>query len=554
MSRPLHRMTRTGLAGALAAALPTLAWAALPASPAASGEPAAQATAPQSVAPAQPQMKAAAQQGFLLQAVAFTGNTRLGQARLQALAAPLVGTQVTLADLQALAAQITALYHQQGYFLAQAVVPVQDVRAGRVRIDVVEGVLGRIDIQVAEDAPIPRERVARTLATLQPGQPLDGLEYERKMLLLSDLPGIRAQSAVGAGVLAGTTDLTVRVDKGQALSFLLEADNHGTPESGRIRLGGTMRWASPTGHGDNLDLRLMVAEDAHTAFGRLSYELPLGYDGARIGAGFSRVQYELGGAFRALDATGTANITDVSINWPALRQRGTNWFIRAGLDNKDLTDRFEAVGLSVDKRIRGVSVGTSVEHRDRLLGGGYTSVNATWYHGSLDIQNASAELLDQSYFGRHTAGSFDKFTVQASRLQTLGGPLTLYLGFGAQLAGGNLDPSEQLALGGPRAVRAYSTNETLVDQGWIANLELRWSAGHDLTPFLLYDAAHGQYDAVRHPLASVNGHSLRGYGVGLAWGRPGKYSLNATLAWPDSGKAQADPRQPRLYVQFQHGF
>lgn len=516
---------------------------------------AAQANPPQSLVPAEPQMKLPPQQQtFLLQAVQFTGVTRFGQTRLQALAAPLLDQQASLADLQALAAQVTALYREHGYFLAQAVVPVQEVHDGRVQISVIEGTLGVVDFQVANDAPIPRERVERTLAPLKPGKPLDGLEYERRMLLLSDLPGIRPQSAVSAGVVPGSTDLTVKVDKGERLAFLLEADNHGTPESGRARIGGTMRWASPTGHGDNLDLRLMVAEDAHTVFGRISYEAPVGYEGARIGAGFSRVQYELGGAFRALDATGTANITDLSFNWPALRQRSGNWFVRAGIDNKDLTDRFEAVGLSVDKRVRGVSVGTSFESRDRLFGGGYTSFNTLLYGGKLDIRDAATRVLDQSYYGRQTEGAFFKYTVQATRLQALTPRTTLYLGAGMQMSSKNLDPSEQLSLGGPRAVRAYSTNELLVDRGWLANLELRWSVTDNLTPFLLYDIAHGQYDTHRHPLATVNGRSLRGYGFGVNWGRPGRDTLNATVTWPDGEQAQADRRKPRLYVQFQHSF
>lgn len=514
-----------------------------------------QATPLQSLAPAEPQMKAPPQQQtFLLQAVRFSGATQVDEARLQALAAPLLGRQVSLAELQALAAQITALYRSRGYFLAQAVVPVQEVRDGRVQISVAEGVLGVVDVQVADDAPIPRERVERMLATLQPGQPLDGREYERRMLLLSDLPGIRPRSAVSSGAEAGSSNLVVKVDRGRPLSFLMEADNHGTPESGRARLGGTLRWASPTGHGDNLDLRLMVAEDAHTLFGRLSYEMPVGYDGARIGAGFSRVQYELGGAFRALEATGTANITDLSLSWPALRQRSGNWFVRAGIDNKALTDRFEAVGLSVGKRVQGIGIGTSFEYRDRLLGGGYTSFNLALYGGRLHIHDPAARVLDHSPFGRQTEGGFSKFTVQATRLQALSARTTLYLGAGLQAASRNLDPSEQLSLGGPRAVRAYSSNELLVDHGWLANLELRWSASDNLTPFLLYDIAHGQYDTLRHPLARVNGRSLRGYGLGVNWGRPGRYTVNASLSWPDAGRPLADRREPRLYLQLQHSF
>ncbi len=502
----------------------------------------------------EPEMKAPSQASFRLEAVEFVGNARIVDAELQALAADKIGQDVTLADLEEIAKRVTKLYAERGYFLAQAVVPVQEVQAGRVSISVVEGMLGNVDIDVAADAPISAERVKKTLAPLQPGQALNGPRYERVMLLLSDLPGIRPQSAIQTGTAAGSTDLTVRVVKGDRLAFALEGDNHGTPESGRIRVGGTMRWASPTGRGDNLDLRLLVAEGAHTAFGRLAYETPVGYSGLRIGAGIARVQYELGGAFSALDATGTADIVDVSATYPVIRQRATNLFLRGALDHKDLTDEFEAIGFEAEKRVRGASLGWAFEHRDRLFGGGYSSVNGVLYRGDLDIRDPLSEFFDQSTFGRRTEGHFTKLTVQATRLQSLAPKLSLFLGVGVQRTSRNLDPSEQLSLGGPRAVRAYSTNEALVDEGYIANLELRYAATERLTPYVFYDAAHGAFDHDRRAFIDTNGVSLRGYGLGLSWSKPGNYSLNATLAWRDTGEALADPRDPRLYVQFQKSF
>ncbi|NZA28588.1 ShlB/FhaC/HecB family hemolysin secretion/activation protein [Luteimonas sp. SJ-92] len=510
--------------------------------------------APQQALP-EPEMQAAAQAGFRLAAVEFVGNSLVPDSELQALAADWIGREVTLTDLEEIARRVTGLYRERGYFLAQAVVPVQEVQAGRVSISVVEGVLGSVDVQVAEDAPISAERVHRTLAPLQPGQALSGPRYERVMLLLSDLPGIRPQSAIQAGAAGGSTDLTVRVARGDRLAVALEADNHGTPESGRIRVGGTLRWASPGGRGDNLDLRLLVAEGTHTAFGRLAYETPVGHAGLRIGAGIARVQYELGGDFRALEATGTADIVDVSATFPLVRQRASNLFLRGALDHKDLTDEFEAVGFESSKRVRGASLGWSLERRDRLLGGGYSSVNGTLYRGDLDIRDPLSEFLDQSPFGRGTEGRFTKLVVQATRLQYLAPKLSLFLGAGVQRTSRNLDPSEQLSLGGPRAVRAYSTNEALVDEGYIANLELRYAATDRLTPYLFYDAAHGAFDHDRNPLdPGRNGVTLRGYGLGLSWARPGDYGLNATLAWRDADQALSDPRDPRLYLQFQKSF
>ena len=63
--------------------------------------------------------------------------------------------------------------------------------------------------------------------------------------------------------------------------------------------------------GDNFDVRALVSSDEGMWFGRIAYELPVGYDGLRMGVGVSRVDYSLGGQFEVLDAVGTADIYDL---------------------------------------------------------------------------------------------------------------------------------------------------------------------------------------------------------------------------------------------------
>ena len=493
---------------------------------------------------------------FVLQGVEFSGATGVPEAELQAAVADRIGSRVTLADLEQLAARITALYHRRGFALAQAYVPVQEVVDGRVRIAVSENALGTIGIDIAPGTPLARERVARTLAVLQPGKPLDGRQYERAMLLLSDLPGIRPQSAIAAGSVAGTTDLLVRVDPRDRLQYGLELDNHGTRDSGRLRATGSLRWASPLERGDNLDLRLMLAQGMHTAFGRLSYETPVGYRGLRLGAGIARVQYELGGPFALLKPTGVGDVADLSFSYPIIRQRSTNLFLRGVVDRKDLTDRFEAVGFESRKRIVGAGLGLSLERRDGWLGGCFTSANLMLYRGDLDIRDAVSESFDRPPFGHQTEGGFGKLTLQAARLQRLGPRLSLFLGAALQRASKNLDPYEKFSLGGPKAVRAYATGEVLVDDGWLASAELRLALRREATVFLFYDAAQGDVYHDPRPFDLFNTRRLRGYGLGLNWGKPGNYAVNLSLAWRQTGPGLTDggDRNPRLFWSIQKAF
>ena len=247
--------------------------------------------APQSL-PAPPKPAGAS---FRLNDLRLNGVKALSNEELQTITSPYIGREVTLSDLEELAKAITARYKERGYFLAQAVVPVQTVRDGIVEISVIEGRLGKVDVVVAPDAPIAEARVRGFLAPLQPGEAVSAPAYERAMLLLSDQPGIKVSSGLQEGTQAGTTDLSVEVAPAPRWAFTAEGDNYGTKESGRYRVGGTARWLSPFGIGDNLDMRLMVSDSNALQFGRIAYEAPIGTSGLRAGVGLSRVSYELGG-------------------------------------------------------------------------------------------------------------------------------------------------------------------------------------------------------------------------------------------------------------------
>ena len=301
----------------------------------------------------------------------------------------------------------------------------------------------------------------------------------------------------------------------------------------------------------------MSSTSAHQTFGRLSYEAPLGADGLRVGAGVSRVGYELGAQFAALGATGTAQVFDVSALYPLLRSRGRNLFLRAAIETKALKDKTEAVGQDSDKRVNAGSFGITWEARDTLLGGGYVNASATAYFGRLDLNNDATRSLDQDpATGHQTEGSFAKLSLTGSRLQSLFGRHNLFVSLVGQLASHNLDASEKLALGGDRAVRAYPSGEVLVDTGWIGSVEWRYSASDDVVIALFHDSGNGEQARNPNSTDLRNRRTLRGTGVGLTWSAPYAITLRAAVAWRLGDPPQSDTgaSDPRLLVQVQKAF
>ena len=105
-------------------------------------------------------------------------------------------------------------------------------------------------------------------------------------------------------------------------------------------------------------------------------------------------------------------------------------------------------------------------------------------------------------------------------------------------------------------MRAYATGEVLVDDGWLASAELRFALRPEATLFAFYDAAHGEYWHDPRAIDVVTGRSLRGYGIGFNWSKPGKVTVNLSVAWRGTGPGLSDggDRNPRVYWSIQKAF
>lgn len=498
----------------------------------------------------EPAAPAPAGPAVTLKAIRFSGNTVISTEELQPLVAERIGQANTLADLEALAMRVTEKYRDAGYMLAQAIVPVQDVTSGEVEISVFEGVLGRVRLEVDPAAPVRPAVVERIATRLKAGQPLHSRSLERVMLLLSDLPGIAPQAALEQGEASGTTDVIIAIAPQRRWDFSLDADNHGSRSTGEYRFGAVGRINSPLRLGDNLDARIQFGSGGGLTYGRLGYELPVGGEGTRIGAAYSRLEYELGKDFANLDRSGEAEVAELTLTHPLIRSRARNLFGKVGWQEKRLDDR--KPGPDDGKRIRSLYIGLAYEQRDNLLGGGYTSTDLTGFFGDLSFDSERQRTEDAA---RQTHGHFEHWNYTVSRLNALAGKLNLFFGITGQFADKNLDSAEKVALGGPRAVRAYAPSEATVDEGHVANLELRYSIQPDLSVQGFYDWGWGRFNRRPSPSDKDNDVSLRGYGLGAFWSTPNGFALRTSVAWRATAHGTADAdRMPRLYVQITKSF
>lgn len=497
-------------------------------------------------APADP----AADAGPRLQVNGFTleGNSALGSEELLGLLADLPGKELSVGQLQAAANRITRRYREQGYPLARAYLPAQEIEGGVVKFAVLEGRYGEIKV----DNPVGLGGSALApLSALKAGDAVQGQPLERSLLLLQDTPGVEVKSTLRPGARTGTTDLLVGLQQAPLVTGSVDMDNYGNRFVGQYRLGGTLNLNNPLNLGDRLSLRAMGSDqDQH--YGRVAYQLPLGPWATQFGVAYSDMDYELGKDFEDLRAHGNARIASVYAIQPLVRSRDFSLFTQLQFDDKRLKDDIDLFDEKSDKHARVVTLTLNGNSRDDLLGGGVNSFALGWSQGSLTLDGAQAQRTDDATAG--TRGRFHKLNPSLVRLQRLSDRFSLYTQLQGQWADGNLDSSEKLYLGGAYGVRAYPQGEASGDQGWLANVELRYALTEawQLSTFVDY----GEVRLNKDTWTSDDNHrSLSGAGFGALWAAHG-WQVNAVAAWK-LGNAEAESdveRTPRVWAQVVRAF
>lgn len=467
---------------------------------------------------------------FLVQHIQITGNTLFDAPTLLALVADAQDQTITLPQLGALAARITAYYQNKGYPLARAIIPAQTITAGVVRIEIIEARYGQISLDNA--GQVNDALLQATLAPLHSGQAIGQSEMDRALLLLSDIAGVVVDATLKPGEAVGTADLLVHVTPGSAISGTVVLDGYGNRYTGRERVGGTVNVNNPLNQGDVLSVS-GLSSGKGLNYGRLAYESLVNGLGTRVGGAWSALNYALGDPLAALDAHGTAQVSSLWAKHPLVRSRGANLYGQIQVDTLQLRDHLGTSNLKTDRSLDNWTLSLSGDARDTWLPGSTDSWSLGWTDGQVAFNDATAKAADAAT--AKTQGSFSKWTAALVHLQSVNTTDTLSLSCSGQWASTNLDSSQKMSVGGPTSVRAYDVGAVSGDRGYAFTAEYRRNLGH---------AWAGQWQVVAFiDSASVtvnqnpwstdeNNATLSGAGFGLNWTGPDQWHATASVATP----------------------
>ena len=187
----------------------------------------------------------------------IAGATGIDESDLIRASGFIAQSQYTVTELRLMASKITAHYRSLGYFVAQTYLPTQDITDGVVRLAVMEGQYGQIKLQNRSSLV---DGVANTLLEgLKSSDRVTATALERRILMLSDLPGVNVKTTLAPASTMGATDLTVDITPGQVVSGSVEADNQGNRYTGSNRIGASVSINEPTGLGDVASLRVLTS-------------------------------------------------------------------------------------------------------------------------------------------------------------------------------------------------------------------------------------------------------------------------------------------------------
>ena len=467
--------------------------------------------------------------GILVNRLNVTGSRVYSEADLLKVTGFESGREWTLSELRGMAAKITDYYHRNGYFVAQAYLPAQDIQDNTVTIAVLEGRYGKITLN--NQTNLSDDLANSLLAGLNPGDVVAAEPLENHLLPLSDLPGVKVESSLIPGASVGITDLLVDVTSGQRVTGSIDVDNAGNRYTGAYRIGTTVNLNNPTGHGDVATLRA-ITSGSGLYYGRVSYQMQ--FVKTKVGVAYSVLEYHLGKDYDSLGATGAAQIAGIYADHPLIRTRNNNLNAQIAYDHKIFQDNVDSTSTVANKAVNVVMGSLYGDYTDTFGGGGLSSYSVTWSLGHFDFQIPAEQMTDAAT--AQSNGGYQKLGIKATRIQKVTETVSLYGGLVGQIASKNLSPSEKMELGGMYGVRAYPEGEEYGDEGYIANLEARlllptFTEAIPGQQYLIGFIDTGTIRVNKSPWNNTpNSRTLSGGGVGFNLMDNNNFTLNAYYA------------------------
>ncbi|NPT59500.1 ShlB/FhaC/HecB family hemolysin secretion/activation protein [Paraburkholderia elongata] len=468
---------------------------------------------------------------------------------------PLVGKDITIADLMQVTDGVTKLYQERGYALSFAFIPAQTFEGGVVRVTVVEGYVSVV--KVTGNPGVVEDKIRAIADHIVADRPLKRATFERYIHVLGLLPGVKVAANVPPPQdTDGATTLELNVErKPFDVSTGIDFNHPGVQGL------------------------LTATENGLTALGEqlsVSALLPKGRDNVTYLAAHATVPVGSDGLIAKIDASHYRGNPVDNPGLPSYIQRtvindkvGGSLAYPILLNDTHILIGTASVYASHDEdrynnQQTGAQIGLRSQVRVMQLQADYSNVQTGQVRRASITVAKAFDILGASKSGDSNVpgttvtnpASINFVRTGASFSQTNEWPLKIgtAVSLTGQYSAVSLPTSEQISFGAQRFALGYEPGEASGDSGWGATFEVNraFTPGftylRTFTPYVSFDMARVYLHA-----GTPSPSKLSSIAFGFRISDAKYYSLDLSVAKPiGDAPVESASRSPRINATFSY--
>ncbi|ABM39305.1 ShlB/FhaC/HecB family hemolysin secretion/activation protein [Polaromonas naphthalenivorans] len=410
---------------------------------------------------------------FAISRFAVEGNSVLPAAEVERLLADFAGADRSFGDVRRAVQALQQAYRQRGYSGILVQLPEQELAQGVVRVQVIEPRIGRVSVQ--GNQVFSTANIRASLPALREGTQPNIRDISASLKVANTNPAKQLTLALQGAEQPDAVDAVISVTEDKPWRIGLNADNTGSTETGRTRLGVLYQHANlwDLDHVMTLQYTTSAEKPSKVSVFGVGYHVPLYALGDSMDFFASHSNVDSG--------TLTAGVLDLQVSG-----KGT---VFGGRYNHNLPlwgDLSSTLIYGVDWRaykndidLGGFQLGDDVTvHPLSLSYSGQLSLPSALLGLQLTgLQNIPGGANGQDAdFSRQRAGASASYRVLRYGVgynRQMEGDWQLRLQFNGQATRAALVPGEQFGAGGAGSVRGFREREVAGDQGQFASAEIQ---------------------------------------------------------------------------------
>jgi hemolysin activation/secretion protein len=409
---------------------------------------------------------------FAITRFAVEGNSLLPAAEVEGLLARFAGPDRDFADVQSAVEALQEAYRRHGYSVVRVQLPEQELDRGVVQVEVIEPRIGQV--RVEGNRAFSTANIRASLPGLREGVAPNVRDISASLKVANTNPAKQTTLELKDGSQPGTVDAALRVAEEKPWRIGLNADNTGSPDTGRTRLGVLVQHANLWGrdHVGSLQYTTTVEDPSKVSVYGAGYHVPLYAlgDSMDFFASYSNVN---SGAITAgvlnLQVSGKGSVAGARYNH-ALPQWGKlASTLVAGIDWRAYRNNVDLAGFQLggDVTVRPLSLTYSGQ---LALASGLLGFQLTGVQNIPGGANGGDAAFSAQRVG--ALANYRLLRYGAGYTQQLPRDWQLRLQLSGQSTSDALVPGEQFGAGGAASVRGFQEREVAGDSGHFASAEI----------------------------------------------------------------------------------